>query len=185
MESVGYEMYCRLLDEAVKELKGEKPVSKDVEVTVDLKINAYIDDDYIGTQTQKIEMYKKIASIETEEDVLDVREELLDRYGEFTAPVENLVQIAYIKTLLKSLGFSSVYEKDNSIILQLKDKESINIEAFSKLAAKYKGRILFNAGATPYLKFRLPGINSENLVCNIKILLHDIKSFEVMRTLDV
>ncbi|NLC69037.1 MAG: transcription-repair coupling factor [Clostridiaceae bacterium] len=187
MEAVGYDMYCRLLDEAIKELKGEKPVRKDVEVTVDLKINAYIDDSYISSQTGKIEMYKKIASIETREDVLDVREELLDRYGEFTTPVENLIQIAYIKALLRSLGFSSVYEKDGSIILQLRDKESINVEAFSRLAAnaKYKGRILFNAGTTPYLQFKLPGINRENLIDNVKILLHDIKSFEVIRVLDV
>ncbi|NSW92539.1 MAG: transcription-repair coupling factor [Firmicutes bacterium] len=180
IESVGYEMYCRLLDETIKELKGERPVQKDVEITIDLNINAYIDDEYINTEIQKIEMYKKIASIENEEDMLDIRDELLDRYGELTPPVENLIQIAYIKALAKDLGFIAINEKDGSIILQLRDGDSISIETLGKLAAKYKGQILFNAGTSPYLRYKISGMNRENLLENIKILLHDIKSFEVI-----
>lgn len=178
IESVGYEMYCRLLDEAIKDLKGEQPEKKDEEVTIDINVNAYIDDEYISTELQKIEMYKKIASIENEEDVLDIRDELLDRYGELTEPVENLIQIAYIKSLARDLGFTAVSEKGDSVILQLGKEKSLGIETLKKLADKYRRQILFNAGANPYLMYKTSGIKREKLLENIKILLHDIKNFE-------
>lgn len=172
-------MYCRLLEEAITELKGEVPSHKDIEVTIDLKINAYIDDEYINSEIQKIEMYKKIASIQDEQDVSDIMDELLDRFGDLPTPVENLMQIAYIKALAGELKFVSISEKGDSIIFQLKDEKSISLETIGKLAAKYKRQILFNAGISPYLMYRTTVNNKEKLLKNIKIILHDIKSFEV------
>jgi len=179
IESVGYEMYCRLLEEAITELKGEVPSHKDIEVTIDLKVNAYIDDKYINTEIQKIEMYKKIASIQDEKDVIDIRDELLDRYGDLPDSVENLIQIAHIKTLARDLNFISISEKGDSVIFHVKDEKSISIETIGKLTAKYKKQMLYNAGASPYLMYRITGNNREKFLENIKIMLHDIKSFEV------
>ncbi len=179
IESVGYEMYCKLLEESITELKGEVPSHKDIEVTIDLKINAYINDEYISSEIQKIEMYKRIASVQDEEDVVDIRDELLDRYGDIPNSVENLIQIAYIKALAGDLNFVSISEKGDSIIFQIKDEKSISPDSIGRLAAKYKRQILFNAGANPYILYKITANNREKLLENIKSILHDIKSFVV------
>lgn len=178
MEAVGYDMYCRLLDEAVSELKGEKPHKDEVEVTIDINVSAYIDDSYISSEGKKIEMYKKIASISDEQDVLDVQDELTDRYGDIPVPVQNLIKIASIKSLAASLGFTAITEKDGAVILQLSDAKGFNFKALGKTSEKYKRQLLFNAGVNPYLLYR-PASNQRNkLLDNIKILLQDLKSYE-------
>ncbi len=179
MDSVGYEMYCRLLEEAIKEVKGEVTSEYDNEISIDIKVDAYIDDDYIEDEEQKIEMYKRIASIRDENDVLDVQDELIDRYGDIPGPVSNLISIAYIKALARDAGFSSVSQKGGSVILQCRNEKSLNLEVISRLSSKYKGQILFNAGASPYLVYKTNQADGEKLLDNIKILLQDIKSFAV------
>ena len=179
MESVGYDMYCRLLDEAISELKGE-PLKKDeAEIAIDINVSAYIDDSYIGVEGKKIEMYKKIAAIRDERDVLDIEDELTDRYGDMPEPVRNLVAIAYIKALAGSLGFSSVVEKNDTVTFQLASAGKINFQAIGKAAEKYKRQLLFNAGANPYLVYKVLPSQKGRLLDNIKIVLQDLKSFEV------
>ncbi len=179
MESVGYDMYCRLLDEAVRELKGEPLLREEAETAIDINVDAYIDDSYIGAESRRIEMYKKIAAIQNEDDAADIEDELTDRYGDLPGPVRNLIKIALIKALARSLGFSSASEKNDTIIFSIQDAKKINFQAISKAAEKYRRQLLFNAGASPYLVFRLPPGQGENRLDNIKILLQDLKSFEV------
>jgi len=178
MESVGYDMYCRLLDEAVRELRGEPPRKEEAEVTIDINIDAYIDDSYIGNESRKIEMYKKIAAICDENDVIDIEDELTDRYGEIPAPVRNLIKVAHIKAIARFLGISSVTEKKDSVIFSFADSKSINFQAIAKTAEKYKRQLLFSAGASPYLVYRKPQIGADRLADNIKILLQDLKSYD-------
>ncbi len=179
METVGYDMYCRLLDEAVRELKGEPLQKNNAEVTIDINVSAFIDDSYINAEARKIEMYKKIASIQDQQDVLDIVDELTDRYGDIPEAVLNLVNIAYIKAIAGSLGFTAVQEKNDAILLPIGGMKNINIEAIGKTAAKYKRQLLFNAGASPYLMYRIAGVNRSQLLDNIKIVLQDLKSFDV------
>jgi transcription-repair coupling factor (superfamily II helicase) len=179
MESVGYDMYCRLLDEAVRELKGEPLRREETETAIDINVNAYIDDSYIGVESKKIEMYKKIAAIQNENDAADMEDELTDRYGDPPGPVTNLIKIALIKAMACSLGFSSVSEKNDTIIFSMPDAKKINFQAIAKAAEKYRRQLLFNAGASPYLVFRLPAVRGDSRLDNIKILLQDLKSFEV------
>ncbi|MCX8129847.1 MAG: transcription-repair coupling factor [Clostridia bacterium] len=174
MESVGYDMYCKLLDESVRELKGESLTQDDGEISIDVNISAYIDDEYIGTETQKIEMYKRIAAIQDEQDVIDVEDELTDRYGDLPGPVRNLLQVAYLKTLAKECGFTSVQEKNDSIIFQYKSSNNVNLDVLGKLMDKYKRKLMFTASNTPYIAYKITGIGRENLIENIKILLQDI-----------
>ncbi len=178
MEAVGYDMYCRLLEEAVSELKGEKPHKDDVEITIDINVSAYIDDSYISVEGKKIEMYKKIASISDEQDVMDVQDELTDRYGDIPEPVHNLVKIAYIKALAGSLGFTAISEKDGAVTLQLSDAKRLDFKALGKAAEKYKRQLLFNAGVNPHLLYRPVSVQRNKLLDNIKILLQDLKSYE-------
>ncbi|HHW00335.1 MAG TPA: transcription-repair coupling factor [Clostridiaceae bacterium] len=179
MESVGYDMYCKLLDETIRELKGEPVSQDDVEVTIDINVDAYIDREYIDNESEKIEMYKKIASIQDEQDIVDIEDELVDRYGDIPQPVRNLIMVACIKALAKSAGFSSITEKSEAVILQYVDMKRVNIEAIGKLMSKYRRQLLFNAGSSPYLMYRISGIKRDKLLDNIKILLQDMKSFEV------
>jgi transcription-repair coupling factor (superfamily II helicase) len=106
-------MYCRLLEEAVKEIRGEPETLPDTEITIDINISAYIDNDYISHEGQKIDMYKKIASIQDENDVLDVEDELLDRYGDIPGPVRNLIKIAFIKALAIKCGLIQYRKRTN------------------------------------------------------------------------
>ncbi len=179
MESVGYDMYCRLLDEAVRELQGEPVRKEEAEITIDINVSAYIDDSYISVENKKIEMYRKIAAIREEQDVLDIEDELMDRYGEIPNSVENLVEIAYIKALASSLGFSSVTQKNDTVTLSIANGRSFNLQAFGKAAEKYKRQLLFNAGTSPYIVYRVLPEHKNHLLVNIKILLQDLKGFDV------
>jgi len=179
MESVGYDMYCKLLDEAVRELKGEALPHEAEEITIDLNMDAFIDDSYIGVESQKVEMYKKISSIQDEKDVADTEDELLDRYGDIPGPVRNLISLAYIKVCAGMVGLSGITEKRDAVILQFSKSRHINIKAVGNLISKYKRKLLFNAGNNPYLMLKTSGMNRNNLLDNIKIVLQDMKSFEV------
>jgi len=174
IDLVGYDMYVRLLSEAINELRGTAPEEEEVEISVDLKVSAYIDDSYIGDENQKIEMYKKIASIQDEKDMLDIRDELIDRYGEIPDAVESLIQIAHLKVLAKKCGFSSIQEKGENVILQFMENKHVDINIISKLTEKHRRRILFTASNKSYITFIVKDTPRKNLLKDIKILLQDI-----------
>ncbi len=177
--TVGYDMYCRLLEKAVRELKGEPEVPAETEITIDLDVSAYLDEGYISNEGLKIEMYKKIAAIEDEEDVLDIRDELTDRYGDIPKAANNLIEIAYIKAVAKELGIISVAQKNETITFGLQAVTPAMIKSISELSAtKYKRRILLNAGSKPYFALKVPRSENNQTPENIKILLQDIKNGE-------
>lgn len=174
IDLVGYDMYVRLLSEAVNELMGTAPKEEEVEISIDLKVSAYIDNSYISDENQKIEMYKKIASIQDEKDILDIKDELIDRYGEIPEAVESLIEIAYLKVLAKKCGFSSVQEKGENIVLQFMENKYADINIIGRMAEKYKRRIIFTASNKPYITFKIKDTSREKLLKDIKILLQDI-----------
>ncbi|HEY5587064.1 MAG TPA: transcription-repair coupling factor [Ruminiclostridium sp.] len=174
METVGYEMYCKLLEEAVHELSGDDIKPIDEEMFIDLSVNAYIDDEYIKSEELKIDMYKKIATIQNENDVIDIKDELIDRYGDIPEEVDNLMDIVYIKALARECKFINVQQKDEMIIFQLsKSAKSVSLY-LGKIMDKYPRRIMFNASSSPYISFKLSNIRGKDILTNIKILLHDI-----------
>jgi transcription-repair coupling factor (superfamily II helicase) len=174
METVGYEMYCKLLEEAVHEFSGDNNNIFDEEITIDLKVSAYIDDNYIKSEELKIDMYKKIANIMDENDIIDIKDELIDRYGDIPQEVDNLMDIANIKMLAKKCGFITVQQKDENIILQL-SKSALNVSIYiGKLMDRYPRRVMFNASNNPYITFRLVNKEQKDMLSNIKILLQDI-----------
>lgn len=174
METVGYDMFCRLLDEAVHEINGEPIINGTEDASIDINVSAYIDDEYINTESQKIEMYKRIASIQDEQDAVDVEDELIDRYGDIPKPVLNLINVANIKVLAKECGFATIQEKNNSILMIYREGEQLNLSILGKLMEKYKRKILFTASNTPYITFKTNEISREDLLSNIKILLQFI-----------
>ena len=136
MAIIGYDLYVKMLNEAIKKVKGE-PIVEEVDVEIDLNVNAYIPDTYISDELIKIEMYKKIASIENKEDMLEVQEELEDRFSDIPRSVDTLLKIAYIKTLCKQLKIEKIRQVKDEILLipstKYKTKEKIGYKIVDEL----------------------------------------------------
>ncbi len=157
MGEVGYDMYCKLLDQVVKEMKGIK-VEEEIEVQIDLNISSFIPDEYIQNSSQKIEIYQDIALCNNEEDIEKVIEEIIDRFGNLPSEVENLLEITRIKQLAKKSNIIKVMQKGNKIIFNLNTKK-FNMEAVPKLIGEYKDRIKFSSGVNPYITYNLKNEN--------------------------
>ena len=167
MNLVGYDMYCALLESAVAELKGEdKKILHDV--NIDLKISAYIPKTYIEDENIRMDMYKKIASISDDEDVSEITDELIDRFGTFDKNVENLIDIAYIKSLCQSLKISDVTEKDGFVNFTIED--NVNPKVIVEILADKSLKLMFSSGEKSYLCAKC----SDNMLSNIKIILQKL-----------
>jgi len=123
-------------------------------------------------------MYKRIASIQDEEDVSDIQDELIDRYGDIPDEVNNLINIALIKSMASRCNFASVQQKDNSVIFQYAKGAKVNLEVLSKLMDKYKRKLMFTASASPYITYKITNVAKSDLIENIKILLQDINKLQ-------
>ena len=154
MEAVGYEMYMKLLSEAIAEEKGEKPPTQDRECLVDIRLNAHIPERYIENLSQRIDIYKKIANIQTREDALDVTDELIDRYGEPPESVKGLIDVAMLRNLASSLGIYEITQKGDELLFYA---DAFDIARVSAIAAERRGMIKLNAGAKPYIAARTAG----------------------------
>ncbi len=152
MEDVGYDMYLKLLGEAVREEKGERIENYELECLVDLQIQAHISEKYISGLNQRLEFYRKISYIRTKEDAMDVLDELIDRFGEPPASVKGLIDIALIRNTAASLGIYEIKQVTDALNLY---QRKINIEQVSEILATAKRKILFNAGSNPYISIKL------------------------------
>ena len=152
MAAIGYDLYCRMLEDTIKLIKGD--IDKEpVETTVDLKVDAYIPSNYIEDEMQKISIYKKIAALETMEEYMDIKEELEDRYSEIPQPVYNLMDIAYIKSKAKMLFIEEIKETPKEIIFRFaKDDENYK-NVFKEILTKYKESVLLKFGEEPSFVF--------------------------------
>ena len=153
MENVGYDMYLKLLSEAVSEEKGEENANADIECLIDVNIEAHIPEKYIYNTSQRLEIYRRIADIRNRADCEDVRDELKDRFGEIPKAVEGLIEIAFIRNIANSLGIYEIKQNDTSILLYIKN---IRSEVVPNLMGKLKGQALLNAGNKPYISVRYP-----------------------------
>ncbi len=153
MENVGYDMYLKLLAEAVSEEKGEEPETPEVECLIDVNIEAHIPESYIYNLSQRIEVYRRIADIRTKEDFDDVRDELRDRFGEIPQAVLGLTEIALIRNIANSLGIYEIRQNESSLLLYIR---SIKSDGCDKLLRKLRGQALLNAGNKPYIAVRFP-----------------------------
>ena len=122
--TVGYDMYAKLLAEAVQELKGEEPVKK-AETVVDIKVDAFIDKEYITHESHKLQMYKRIAAIEDINEKYDVEDEMVDRFGEIPDSTQNLIEVSYIRALAEKLGFTEIIHRSREVKLKLESNQSI------------------------------------------------------------
>lgn len=172
MASIGYDLYCRMLEDTVKLIKGE--IEKEpIETSMDVKVDAYIPDSYIDDEIQKIQIYKKIAAIESLEDFNDIKEELEDRYSTIPEPVYNLMKIAYIRSRAKILGIDEIKEKGLEVIFQFESKESFTEDFMKALMDGYAKNIVFKFGEKPAFAFKLSTIKKDEILDIFKQMLED------------
>jgi len=152
MEAVGYDLYCKMLNDAVRTLKGGKPVET-FETTMDLFVDAFIPDRYIPNEFQKLDIYKRIAEIETEEEYEDMTEELIDRFGDIPLSVENLLKIALLKAEARALGMTEVSQKGEIYRFTLYEKANLNPAGIPELLERFKGDLTFTVDTNPYFTY--------------------------------
>ena len=155
MEAVGYDLYCKMLSEAVKEAKGIEDISDKFDTTVDIVTDAYIPAGYIANEFQKLDIYKRIAGIETEEEKDEMLEELIDRFGEPTKSVLSLLRVARLKALAHAVYITEIKQTGSLIKLTMFERARINPEKIPELITQYKSSLKFNMAENPYFTFDL------------------------------
>lgn len=153
MEAVGYEMYVKLLEQAISEEKGEAPVVEERDCLIDLHIDAYIPPEYISSVPQRLKIYRRIADIHTREEASDVLDELVDRFGDPPRCVEGLVRIALLRGRAIANNVNEVKRSGDKLVLYIND---LDMDVVSSLASHLKGRVTVSAGkGRPYISVRM------------------------------
>jgi transcription-repair coupling factor (superfamily II helicase) len=153
--SVGFDLYVQLLDEAIREMKGQEPVPELPPVSIDLAVDAYIPDTYVGDPRQKIDLYKKLAAVTTLEDADEVAEEMLDRYGHPPVAADNLLAVCRIKVHARKLGITSISQQAEHVMFKFATIDKRRLEAIAGFVKGLKGRFAPPTLRTPVLTMRL------------------------------
>jgi len=167
-----------LLSEDISELKGEK-VKPKLETQVSFQLDAFIPSEYIKEEKTRLEIYKKIATISTEEDIMDMSDELIDRFGDFSLPVKNLIDIAYIKNLASVNNITEITQKDGFINFTLDD--NISPKAICEVMAEKERKIMFTSGEVSYLCYKY----DKDILSNVKIILQKLSKAAQMDDNDI
>ena len=152
MNAVGYDLYCKMLSEAVKEAKGIHTM-EDFETTIDLNMDAFIPDTYISNEFQKLDIYKRIAGIESQQEYDDMLEELIDRFGEPPKAVLNLLAIARLKALAHQGYITEIKQQQREIRITLYENARLNPEGIPPLVARYRRQLQFKPDKEPKFLF--------------------------------
>ena len=181
MEAVGYDLYCKLLNEAVLALKGEKK-EEGFETVVDCDIDAYIPPSYIRSEYQKLDVYKRISCIENQEEYMDMQDELIDRFGEIPRSVENLLKIADLKALAHKAGVVEIDVKKQDITIKMYQKAKLDVSGIPALMERYKGTLTFRTGDVPifyYCDVRAKNSDCETMLLKAKEILSGMAELSV------
>ncbi|MGN1269427.1 MAG: transcription-repair coupling factor [Clostridia bacterium] len=172
MEQVGYDTYCKLLDEVIKEMQGiEVQVEQDVQI--DLSISSYIPDNFIENSSQKIEIYQNIALCRTEEELQNVIDEVIDRYGKIPKELENLIEVARIKQLARKANILKVSQRESNVVFYF-IKENVKPEMINILIKKYPMQIKFSNGIEPYVTLKIKENTDKDIIKKIKEFLNEV-----------
>lgn len=170
MEQVGYDTYCKLLDEVIKNMQGIE-VREEQDVQIDLSVSSYIPDSFIDNSSQKIEIYQNIALCRTEEDIQNVVDEVIDRYGKLPTELENLLEVARIKELARKVGATKISQRLESIVFYF-TREAMTPEKMEKLYEQYGIAIRFSKGIEPYVTFKVGKRTEKEIISKVKEFLN-------------
>lgn len=191
MEAVGYDLYCKMLNEAVKNMKQgtSQEEAASFTTTVDLNVDAFIPASYIPDEYQKLDIYKRIALIETEEEMDDMMEELIDRFGDIPKKVQKLILIARLKAFAHSVYVTSIEQKGQTLKLTMYERAKVRGEEIPKLLERRKGELVFKNDTPPYFLYEQKKRNRKekdpDILEVVKNLLNDIKTLIVQEKPDI
>jgi transcription-repair coupling factor (superfamily II helicase) len=178
MEAVGYDLYCKLLNEAVLRLQGLAKEEEAFETRIEIALDAYIPETYIKNESLLLEMYKRITTIESEEEYEDIQDELIDRFGEPPAPCTNLLMVALLKTLGHGVGVELIRAGAVEAQLVMYPKANIKTEHIEELLNLYHGDLRISTSGKPtfiYYERNPQKRTLESMCIALKTLLNDIK----------
>jgi transcription-repair coupling factor (superfamily II helicase) len=170
IDAVGFELYTSMLDHAVRELKGEAAPDEE-EIQLNLGLNIRIPADYIAEENQRLRVYKRIAGVESEEKLADVRSELQDRYGEPPAAVRNLLEYATLKLASARVGVIGIDRKRDQVNLRFRENASIDPERLARFVSSQRGAQFTPAGV---LKFNLKALRADEVIASLRNLLDEL-----------
>ncbi len=178
MAAIGYDLYVKYLEEAVKKIKGEEE-EIEIETTIELNVDGYIPDRYIKNEELKVEMYKKISSVRNEDDYSDMVEEFIDRFGDIPDQVENLLRVAKVKYMCSKNKIVSITQKNNYIYIEYDSSAYIKPEFINYLSKKFSRRMDFDISKKLILKYKLNKASQSKVLSAVEKIIKSINSFQL------
>ncbi|WP_324822599.1 transcription-repair coupling factor [Sinanaerobacter sp. ZZT-01] len=155
MMQIGYELYCKLVEDAIRELGGDVSQEEEIETSIELEVPAFIPDSYIGDELLKLQMYKKIAFLRDGEEKLEVVDELLDRFGDIPMETSNLIDIALIKSYAGKLGINRIHQEQKKLVFDFEIKNKLTADKMARLVETYGMNLLIYGGVKPSIKYNM------------------------------
>lgn len=174
MEAVGYDLYCKMLNDAVRKQKGEAEDEHDFETTIDLNVDAYLPSSYVKNEVLKLELYKRIASLSNEEEYDDMMDELIDRYGNIPTAVMNLLQAALLKSEAHRAYITQIEQKGEQVFLTMYPKARIDVEKIDPLLKARRNELKFKPGENPVFAADISRIAKKDLLIYLKNIISEI-----------
>ena len=178
MESVGYDLYCKMLNEAVLTMKGEQQEVDTFTTSIDLSINAYIPETYIKSEAEKLSWYKRIAAIETEEEYEDMIEELTDRYGDPPKPLLSLMDVALLREEAHQAWLLSIEQKGSKILFTMNPRAKVRVEEIDDFLKQYRNKMKIKPEANPVFVFESEGTLKKELFAKVREIIKNIHKLE-------
>ena len=178
MESVGYDLYCKMLNEAVLTMKGEQQEVDTFTTSIDLSINAYIPETYIKSEAEKLSWYKRIAAIETEEEYEDMIEELTDRYGDPPKPLLSLMDVALLREEAHQAWLLSIEQKGSKILFNMNPRAKVRVEEIDDFLKQYRNKMKIKPEANPVFVFESEGTLKKELLTKVREIIKNIHKLE-------
>ena len=173
MSSVGYDMYMRLLGEAITETKGDVP--KKTDSVIDISVDAGIPDSYIPDTRLRLEIYREIADVENEDDKMRLIDEICDRFGDIPEKTLMLLDVSMLRVYASEAGVREVLGDSKKVVLRIDENNPPSAEGIANIIAKHKQRILFSAGENPYITVKIDSKSQKETINVIKNMLKDLK----------
>ncbi|HCS10591.1 MAG TPA: transcription-repair coupling factor, partial [Clostridiales bacterium] len=177
MLAIGYDLYVKFLERAVREIQG-KQLEEDIETSVDLNVDGYIPSSFIENEEQKIEIYKKIAAADNKNDILDVTEEIIDRFGNIPIQVDNLLKISYIKSLCKKLHIKTITQAGNTVNIEMTKTNDLSQDIIEFLIKNYFEKISFVGTNEPTIKYKLDSLEQMKILKELEKFLEILNNFK-------
>ena len=178
MESVGYDLYCKMLNEAVLTMKGEQQEVDTFTTSIDLSIDAYIPETYIKSESEKLSWYKRIATIETQEEFEDMIEEMTDRYGDTPAPLIRLMDVALLREEAHQAWLLSIEQKGSKILFTMNPRAKVRVEEIDGFLKQYRNKMKIKPEANPVFVFESTGIPKKDLLAKVREIIGGIQKLQ-------